>query len=85
MRGEVAVAEMEPVGAAVLGQALERIKCFLAKAPAFGQIHNSREGVRDDVQVGGDFQSVKNDVVASVNDDDQVARVHNFIKAEEKF
>ena len=85
MRGKVPVAEIEPIGAAEVGQALERIECFSAKAPAFGRIHNSREGVGDDVEVGRDFQTVKNDVVASVDDDGQVTRVHDFIETEEKF
>ncbi len=82
--GEVAVAEVEPIGAAEVGQALERVKCFSAKTPAFGRIHNPGEGVGDDVQVRRDFQSVKNDVIAGVNDDGQVSRVHDFIETEEK-
>ena len=85
VRSKVAVSEIEPIGAAKVGQALERVKCFSAKTPAFGGIDDSREGVGDDVEVGRDFQSVKDNVVAGVDDDGQVARVHDFIETAKKF
>ena len=85
VRGKVTIAEIEPISAAEVGQALERVKCFSAKTPAFGRVHDSGESVGDDVEVGRDFQSVKNDVVTGVDDDGQVARVHDFIEAEKKF
>ena len=51
VRGEVAVAEIEPAGAPKGGEALERVKRFAAIAPAFCRIDDSRERVSDDVEV----------------------------------
>ncbi len=84
MRGEVAIAEIEPSFAAVYGEALEEMKSFAAHAPAFRGIDDSGERVGDDVQIGGNFQTVHNDVVAGVNDDGEVARIHRMGEAEEK-
>ena len=61
------------------------MKGFGAKAPAFFWIDDSGESVGDDVEVGGDFQAVKDDVVAGVDDDGQIAWVHFFVQAEEEF
>jgi len=51
MRGEVTIAEIEPIGAPIAGQTFERMKSFTSKSPALSSIHNSRERVGDDVEV----------------------------------
>ena len=85
MRGEVAVAKIEPIGAAVEGEALQGVKRFAAKSPAFLRIDDSGKRVGNDVEVGGDSQAVEDDVIAGVDDDGQQGRVHRFIKTEEEF
>ena len=35
VRGKVAVTEIEPIGTAIRGQPLQRVKRFAAKSPAF--------------------------------------------------
>jgi len=84
MRGEIAIAEIEPSFATVYGEAFEEMKSLAAHAPAFRGIDDSGERVGDDVQVGRNFQTVHNDVVAGVNDDGEVARIHRMGEAEEK-
>ena len=83
--GQVSVAEVEPIGAAVGGQAFQGMKSFGAQAPAFSWIDHPRERVGDDIQVRRDLQAVEDNVVACVDDDRQKGRVHLFVKAEEQF
>jgi len=84
VRGEIAIAEMEPRFMAVAAESLEKMKCFAAHAPTGGRIHHAGERVRDDVEVGGDFEAVEDDVVASVDDDGEHVGIHRMVEAEEK-
>ena len=64
VRGQVAVAQIEPVCTAISGQPLQRMEGLVTNSPALCWIHNPRKRVRHDIQIGRDFQAVKNDVVA---------------------
>ena len=55
VRRQIAVAQVEPCLAAEDAQPLQRMKCLAAKSPAFRGVDDPREGVGDDVQIGGDF------------------------------
>ena len=46
---------------------------FAAEAPAFLRVDDAGQGVGDDVEVGGDFQTVKGYVVAGVDDGGEAA------------
>ena len=83
--GEVAVAQVEPIGAPIAGEAFQSMKRFPTNPPAFCGIDDSRQGVSHDVEVRRNLQAVENDVVAGVDNDRQQARVHHFIKTEEQF
>src|SRR4029077_15504846 len=83
VRGEVTITEVEPVGAAIEGEALECVKCFPAKTPAFCGIDDARKGVGHDIEIGRDLQAVKNNIVAGVYDDGHRARVHDVVEAQE--
>jgi hypothetical protein len=84
MRGEVAIAEIEPSFVAIHSEALEEIESFAAEAPSRCGIHNASESVRDDVEIGRDFEAVHADVIARVDDDGEFVGIHGFVKAEEK-
>jgi len=77
--GEIAIAKIEPGFAAKGGEAFEEMKGFAAHAPSFGGIDESSECVSDDVQVRRNFQTVHNDIVAGVDDDGEVARIHGMV------
>ena len=69
VRGQVAIAEIEPVDAAEHREPLQRVKGLAAEAPAFRRIDDAGERVSHDVEVGRNFQAVKSDVVAGVDDE----------------
>src|SRR6185437_14180892 len=83
--GEITVAEVKPGFAAENGESLQEMKSFAAHAPSCGGIHDAGEGVGNDIEVGGNFQTVKNDVVTGIDDDGEVVRIHGLIEAEQKF
>ncbi len=60
---------------------LQGVEGFGAQAPAFFLIDDSGESVGDDVEVGGNFQAVEDDVVAGVDDDGQVGWAHFLVEA----
>src|SRR5258708_36097780 len=49
--GEGAGAQGEPIGAPIAREAFQGMKGFPANAPAFLGIDDSRQGIRDDVEV----------------------------------
>ncbi len=83
--GEIAIAEIEPSFAAIGAEPLEEMKSFTAHAPAFGGIDDSGERVRNDVEVGRNFQTVHDDVVAGVDDDGEAVWIHGMVEPEQKF
>ena len=86
VRGQIAVAEIEPVGAAEDGQALQHMKCFVREIPSLLRIDDSSQRVGDDVEVGRDFQAVQHDVVAGVYDRRSVrSDPEHVVEAEQKF
>src|SRR5579864_8884655 len=84
VRGQVAIAEIEPVGSPEHDQSLQRMKGFAAVPPALRGIDEAGQRVRDNVQVRRDLQPVERDVVPGVDDDGQFARVHDFVETEEE-
>ena len=84
MRGEIAIAEIEPDFAAVDAEALQKMKRFAAHAPARGGIDETSERVGNDVEVRRNFQAVQDDVVTSVDDDRQIVRIHRPVETEEQ-
>src|SRR6202022_1082243 len=82
VRGEIAVAEIEPVAAAKHSEALKGVKGFSAVSPALGGFNNARERVGNNVEVGRDFQAVERYVVAGVDDYRERARVRDIVEAE---
>src|SRR5512136_816522 len=85
MGGEVAVTEIEPIFAAEESEAFEGVEGLAAKAPTFCRINDAGESVGHDIEVGRDFQSMKDDVVTGIDDDGEKAGIHHFIKAEQQF
>ncbi len=85
VRGEIAVAEIEPIAAPVASEAFQGVKRVAAESPAFHRVNHSRQCVGDDVEVRGNLQTVKNDIVTSVDDDRQQAPLHDLVKTEEQF
>jgi hypothetical protein len=82
---EITVAEVKPGFAAEDAESLQEMKSFAAHAPSRGGIHNAGEGVGNDIEVGGNFQSVKNDVVTGIDDDGEIVRIHGLVEAEKQF
>lgn len=85
VRGEIAIAKIEPGFAAIDAESFQEMKRFAAHAPAFGGIDDAGQRVRDDVQVGRNFQAVQDDVIAGIDDDGEVVRIHGAIKTEKQF
>jgi hypothetical protein len=82
---EITIAEIEPSFAAISAEPLEEMKSFTAHAPAFGGINHTGQRIGDDIEVGRDFQTVHDDVVAGVDDDGEVVRIHGMVEPEQKF
>src|SRR5712664_4609949 len=85
VRGEIAVAEIEPIDAAEGRQALQRMKRLPTVAPTFCLIHNSRKRVSDNVEVRRDSQTMQGDVIAGVHNHRQVARVNYVVQTKQEF
>jgi hypothetical protein len=68
VRAEVAIAELEPVAAAVTAYGLERAKALVTLTPAALRVAEVRERVEHGVDVGTDVQTPVLEVVADVHD-----------------
>src|ERR1700722_4440931 len=84
VRREIAIAKIEPVDAAKNSEPLQQMKCLASKAPTFFRIDKIRKRVRDDVEVRRNLQPVHRDVVARVDDRNQISRIHHVIQTEQQ-
>ena len=84
VRGEVAIAKIEPVDPAEDGEPLERVKRLPAKAPAFRGVDDAGQRIGDDVEVRRNFQTMKRDVVASIDDGCEARGINDIVESEQQ-
>ena len=77
VRGQVAIAEAEPVLAADPGQLVHDRPALAGHAPSGLPVVHAGQGVGDRVEVGADVQAVQDHVVADVDDGRDVGRRHD--------
>ena len=75
MRGQIAVAEIEPGRLAEARHVGEGVKALVAEAPAPGGVEGAGERVADRVEVRGDVQPPDEGVVAGIDDHGELAGV----------
>lgn len=56
------------------------MKGFSADAPTRRGIDDSGKRIRDDVEVGRNFQAVEDDVIAGVDDDGERMGIHRVVE-----
>jgi len=75
--GQVAVAEAEPGLAAQQAQGLQAVEGVAPVAPAAGLVDQAGQGVGDDVQVRADVEAEELVVIAGIDDDRHLLRLHD--------
>src|SRR2546426_8125900 len=74
VRSKVTIAKIEPRLTSERAQPLESGKSIAPEPPTGLGIHHAGKRVRDDIEIRGDAQAMKNNVVAGVDDDGEFAR-----------
>ena len=74
VRGQIAVAELEPVRRAEPAQRIHEIPGFAGEAPASLRIVQVGDGVENGIDVGRDMQAEMHEIVGRVDDDGQFDR-----------
>src|SRR5580658_520467 len=85
VRGQIAVAEIEPRLAAIAPQPFERGERVAGKPPAGGGVYNSRQRIDDGINIRANREAVQFGVVAGIDDDGKIFRRHGARKSQQEF
>ena len=69
VQGEIAIAELEPVGCADLAELVERVPTFARESPSAFAIAETGEGVEERVVIWADRKPMQLKVITRVSND----------------